>query len=315
MRSTPVPDPPAARRPRSLAEMREARGRFDNRSGRERGLAFRPRADDVLIATAPKCGTTWVQQIVHGLRTRGSMDFAEITEAVPWLEMAAALGLDPEGEQAARPRAYKTHLTWEEIPKGGRYIHVTRDPRDVLVSQFRFHEGWWLEPGAVGIDEYARDQFLGPEPPGRFWTFLLSWWPRRRDPDVLFLAYEGMREDLGAALRRIAAFIGCPLDPALEAVVLRQSSIEFMRSHAGQFDDHPVRAVLDAACGLPPGSDSSKVRRGAVGEHAALVSPETVAALDRRWAATIGAANGLPDYPALRGRLAAENRATARRRA
>jgi len=35
--------------------------------------------------TPPKCGTTWMQQIVHGLRTRGSMDFNEITRVVPFL--------------------------------------------------------------------------------------------------------------------------------------------------------------------------------------------------------------------------------------
>lgn len=52
----------------------------------------RPRAGDILIVTSPKCGTTWVQQIVHQLRSRGSMDFEEISVVVPWIEMAFDLG-------------------------------------------------------------------------------------------------------------------------------------------------------------------------------------------------------------------------------
>ena len=55
-------------------------------------LNGRPAAGDVLIVTSPKCGTTWVQQIVHQLRSRGSMDFEEISMVVPWIEMAHDLG-------------------------------------------------------------------------------------------------------------------------------------------------------------------------------------------------------------------------------
>ncbi len=44
------------------------------------------------MVTSPKCGTTWVQQIVHQLRSRGSMDFEEISIPVPWIEMAHDLG-------------------------------------------------------------------------------------------------------------------------------------------------------------------------------------------------------------------------------
>eukprot|EP00965_Chrysotila_dentata_P247559 6207816-Pleurochrysis_carterae.AAC.2 len=48
------------------------------------GRAFVPRPDDVFIVTYPKCGTTWMMQIVHTLRSGGDMDFGEITEVVPW---------------------------------------------------------------------------------------------------------------------------------------------------------------------------------------------------------------------------------------
>ena len=48
------------------------------------GREFKPRSTDAFVVTYPKCGTTWVQQIMHGLRSNGSMAFGEITEVVPW---------------------------------------------------------------------------------------------------------------------------------------------------------------------------------------------------------------------------------------
>ena len=35
-----------------------------------RGREFSPQPTDVFVVTFPKCGTTWVAQIVHALRTR-----------------------------------------------------------------------------------------------------------------------------------------------------------------------------------------------------------------------------------------------------
>ena len=48
------------------------------------GRAMKPRPDDVFVVTYPKCGTTWMTQICHQLRTGGSDDFGEITEVCPW---------------------------------------------------------------------------------------------------------------------------------------------------------------------------------------------------------------------------------------
>ena len=77
------------------------------------------------------------------------MDFDEITLVVPWLELALDLGIDPDAPQVAEPRAFKSHLNWHDVPKGGRYITMVRDPGDVLVSMYHFHEGWRFEAGSI----------------------------------------------------------------------------------------------------------------------------------------------------------------------
>jgi hypothetical protein len=278
---------------------------MDTSASRERGLNYHPRSTDVMIATYPKCGTTWLQQILHALRTRGDMAFSEITQVVPWLEMADALGMDPRAEQVSPPRMFKTHLSWEDIPKGARYIHMTRDPRDALVSHFHFMQGWFFETGSVDIDSFAATRFLTKSlRAGGYWAYLSSWWPHRDDDNVLFLTYEDLHEDPRAGIRRIADFIGCQMDAALEAVVLERSSFEFMKAHEHQFDDHLVRNFMDSALNLEPGGDSSKVRSGQVGSHKGTLSPQTVHALDERWAQTLGTSFDLIDYAELRRSLA-----------
>ena len=84
--------------------MKERLSRLETEEGRLKGLRFKPRSSDVFIVTSPKCGTTWMQQIVHQLRTGGDMEFREITEVVPWIELAHDIHLDLEAEQKQTPR-------------------------------------------------------------------------------------------------------------------------------------------------------------------------------------------------------------------
>lgn len=289
--------PPVLRRARSVAEMSSFRGGIGSTASRAAALAFRPKPTDVLIATFPKCGTTWLQQIVHGLRTRGSMDFEEITLVVPWLELALDLGIDPGAPQVAEPRAFKSHLSWYDVPKGGRYITMVRDPGDVLVSLYHFHEGWRFEAGAITLADYSRNFFLAPERDRGYWKHVASWWPQRGHEDVLMLSYESALADVPGTVRRIAGFIGCPLDDELLEIVVRQSSIGFMKAHGTRFDDHVSRAARNAANGLPPGGASSKLRSGRVGDHVDRLPMDVRAALDGIWREAMESRFGLASYP------------------
>ena len=290
------PAGPVLKRARSIAEMSSFRGGIGSAASRAAALAFRPRPTDVVIATFPKCGTTWLQQIVHGLRTRGSMDFEEITLVVPWLELALDLGIDPDAPQAAEPRAFKSHLSWHDVPKGGRYISMVREPKDVLVSLYHFHEGWRFEAGAISLEDYARDFFLAPERARGYWKHVASWWPQRGRDEVLLLSYESALADVPGTVRRVAGFIGCRLDDELLEIVVRQSSIEFMKAHGSRFDDHVLRAARNAANGLPPGGSSSKLRKGRAGDHAEKLPMDVHEALDGIWREEMEGRFGLASY-------------------
>ena len=224
------------------------------------------------------------------------MEFSEITEVVPWLELAHDMGIDVHSPQGAHPKAFKSHLCWEEVPKGGRYINVYRNPEDALVSMYRFLEGWFFEPGTICLAEFAGEFFLKRQDSSNYWSHAASWWRQRQRDDVLLLCFEHMIEDLPGTVQRIAGFIGCPIDEDLHRLVVNQSKLQFMKQHANQFDDHLVRETRDEACGLPPGGESSKVRHGSSGSGRQLLSPNITDALNLRWARVMTSEFSLESY-------------------
>ena len=88
----------------TVEELGAVLGKYFSKESREQGLAFQPKSSDIIISPYAKCGTTWLQQIVHGLRTGGSMDFDEITAVTPWIEIAHDVGWDLDANQVAEPR-------------------------------------------------------------------------------------------------------------------------------------------------------------------------------------------------------------------
>ena len=282
-----------------MAEMGEIMARMGQPDDAPLSIAaYRPRPTDVIITPFGKCGTTWLQQTFHCLRTRGDMDFQDVSLVVPWIETSRMLGVDLEAPQRAQPRGFKSHLPYEALPRGAKYVVALRDPKDAMVSMYRFMEGWFLEPGAVSLGEFAAARMSGRGGTD-YWGHLVSWWAQRDNPDVLMFSYERMVADPEGSVRRLAGFCGIPLDDELLALTLKHSSIDFMLAHKDRFDDLLMRQVSEERAGLPPGSDSAKVRKGGVGGHKAEMSAEVAAVLDARWAQVVTPATGFGDYAAL----------------
>ena len=93
-------------------------------------IALRP--DDIVITTAYKAGTTWMQTIVGHLIFWGR-EFPEVLlKASPWLDMRI-LPLDEiraELDAQQHRRFIKTHLPLDGLPyrEDLRYIMIGRDP-------------------------------------------------------------------------------------------------------------------------------------------------------------------------------------------
>ena len=283
-----------------MAEYRELQGRLGEVGDLAASIAsHRPRPTDVVIAPFGKCGTTWLQQIFHTLRTGGDTDFDDISRVVPWIESAHFVGIDLDAPQRAEPRGFKSHLPYGLLPKPARSIVAVRDPKDALVSTFRFMDGWFIEPGTITIEEFAGQWLTGEVREGDYWSHLVSWWDQRDRDDVLLLSYESMIKDAEQSIRRVADFCGLALNDDLLATTLERSSFAFMLEHKDKFDDRLMREATERWRLLPPGGESSKVRLGGVGGHRQELPPDVAAAMDAVWEKRIEHTLGFPDYAAL----------------
>lgn len=235
-------------------------------------LDFRPRPDDVYIATFPKSGTTWMQMILVQLVTGGRGEFSHILQRSPFLEELLQKSRLDHLERLPSPRLLKTHLSYEELKpaKGSRIIFVTRDVRDALISCFYHHQ--LTTKFSASFDTFMNAS-LRSDGSTNWFNYMRSWLPHRHDDNVLWVRYEDLREDLEGQVRRIAAFCGIPLDEERLGDILRQCGFEYMKLHEMKFDFR---------LGMYDPSEASFIRTGRSGGERQRIREEHSAELARK---------------------------------
>jgi aryl sulfotransferase len=201
------------------------------------------RGDDIVISTAPKCGTTWMQMLC-ALLVFGRSDLpAPLGVLSPFLDMQ----LYPLDEVVDRLEAQKhrrfvkTHTPLDGLPFDPRvtYLYVGRDPRDVAMSSdnhrinMDLRRTVSLRIDAVGIDDLEEQGITGPPPPPpddpeeRFWMWMegdprvdstsplermvhhaTTFWERRDQPNIHLFHYGDLRVDLAGQMTRLAEILG-----------------------------------------------------------------------------------------------------------
>lgn len=224
-----------------------------------------PRADDIFIVTYPRSGTTWTQMILYQLTTDGSMEIPHIAEHCPWFERSVRSAQDFEKRKS--PRIFKSHLSYENIPKGpGRYIYVARDGKDVAVSYYNLYRNYNGYKGTFA--EFFEEFMNGKVTYGSWFKHVASWWQHRDNLNVLFLTYEELQRDLESCIRRISAFCRLHVPAAQMPRIIERCSFAFMKEHEQKFD--PALEVL-----WEQGTQlKSFLRSGHSGEGARELTPE-----------------------------------------
>ncbi len=229
---------------------------------------FKARPDDVLITTAPKAGTTWMQNILHQLRSGGDPEFYSIDSVVPWLELPRD-GLSHtevlERYSAIQsPRIFKTHCTYEQTPGTDRVniIMSSRDPRDCMVSFYHHIMDMTDEVRARGhfsqIETFDDVFHLWMEF-GAWYRNVASWWPHFNDDNLLWLRYEDMKHDIDTCVDRIIAFLHWEVSPTQRLAVNEYISFHWMKANADKF----VRNSM----GEPVFKPGGFIRKGNVGDY------------------------------------------------
>lgn len=257
-----------------------------------RWTAFRPRSGDVVVVAPPKCGTTWTARVVAML-VHGTADLPRpLTRMVRWLDMGAApldrLIADLEAQPG--PRIIKTHTPADGLPvfPEVRYVFCGRDPRDAFLSMLD-HVANSADSRQSGVREGARldpnDLFPRWSTEGQFpWMydgapfqsvvwFTESWWRLRSLPNLHFLHYRDLADDLDGEMRRLAAFLDREVDEARWPAMLQAGSFASMKA-----------AADENAPGADRGnwrSNSDFFRLGRLGQWREVLSPENQALYER----------------------------------
>jgi aryl sulfotransferase len=227
---------------------------------------FRPREDDIVIATSYKAGTTWMQGIVASLIFAGEAPPASLGDLSPWLDMRSfPLELVLTGlEGQAHRRFIKTHLPLDGLPfdPAIKYIFVARDARDVFMSLWNHYRNFPdtafaalnTTPGRVGpefsrcpddIHEFwrgwiTRGWFEWETEGYPYWSHLRhaqSWWNYRGLPNILLVHYADLLADLEGEIRRIADFLEIAPPKTAWPAIVGASSFAAMRAEAEKTDE------------------------------------------------------------------------------
>jgi hypothetical protein len=207
---------------------------------------LRRRDDDIYIVGYKGSGTTWMQMILFQLMTDGDLErIAHIYEYSPYPEFEIRhSGSIKRIEHLPSPRVLKSHLLFKEVyAPTGKFIYVARDGMEVAVSSYHHHinSGNGMVPFEIYFDRFMNDR------PGWF-DHIAEWASNRHRPNLLFLSYRELCDDLASVINKIAQFCNIPLDRAKLATVLERCTFSYMKLHECKFDPNAGATWLRNLC-------------------------------------------------------------------
>ena len=222
---------------------------------------YRPRSGDVIVTTFPKCGTTWMQRIIHLLIFQ-SPEPRPVSKISPWYEMRLSPPpqvLNEALDAQDHRRSIKAHLPLDGLPiyNHVNYIHVARDGRDACLSFYNHFTGYTKQMLAslskAGLDDPKIGKPYPPVPvdPASYFHFWLtmshldghpdgyqflsyfgfqkSYWDERKLPNLLMVHYNDLKVDLEGEMRRVAQFLNIHVEDALWPCLVEAASFQAMK--------------------------------------------------------------------------------------
>lgn len=259
---------------------------------------FETRPGDIVVTTAYKSGTTWMQTIVANLVFQGGELPGPVMDISPWVDMRAR-NFDEIVERTSAQthrRFLKTHLALDGLPYKSdvQYVYVGRDLRDVFMSlwnHYRAHNDFAYErlnnPEILVGDPFPRCPddvhalwrewvargWFDWEPEGYpYWSsahHARTWWDFRHLPNLLFVHYADLLADPEAEIARVARFLGIAIDAEALAAVVDATRFDRMKQNA--------EAVVGRASELFDGGARRFINKGTNGRWREVLTEEDLA--------------------------------------
>ncbi|XP_036388959.1 cytosolic sulfotransferase 3-like [Megalops cyprinoides] len=206
---------------------------------------FQARPDDILIATYPKAGTTWVSHMLDlmyfGKSSPERAASVPIYERVPFLEVCIQgmpTGVELADKTTLSPRLIKTHFPVQFVPKSFweqncRIIYVARNAKDNVVSYFHFDRMNKVEPEPGDWPSFLQRFQEGKMVFGSWYDHVKGWWEKKKsNPKILYLFYEDLAEDMGRELDRVCNFLGVSLNEEERGWVKQGVGFDAMKNNS-----------------------------------------------------------------------------------
>ncbi|KAK7604004.1 hypothetical protein V9T40_004277 [Parthenolecanium corni] len=267
----------------------------------ERILGLEVRPDDVWLASYPRTGSTWAQEIVWCLTNNLDYEGAKLLSQMraPLLELTALFGNDQrewknmltnsvdQVENMSSPRCIKTHLPWDLLPTQintvkPKIIYVARNPKDCSVSYYHYCR---LIHDFHGTFEDFCELFLeGKTPVGNMWEHVREFWKRRDESNILFLKYEDMKKNQFDSVKIISEFLGKDYSDEELRELVDHASFSKMRQNPAINLEPILNQMYNSEEQKP---DVKFIRKGQVGDWRNYMSNELADKFDeqsrKRW--------------------------------
>ena len=213
----------------------------------------RLRADDVLVVTPPKCGTTWMQTIVALLFSGNPEMETELSIKMPWVDIRfrEMAEVAERLEAMTERRSLKSHTPMDGLPfdDQAQYLCVFRHPLDAHFScrkhmaniPLTIFDNWYPEDDP---DRVTFRRFLDGGPEGfdgdaMPLAHILRHFEAARAvsgrPNVTLFHYADMIRDLPGTFAKVADLLGISHAPDVMDGLVAAARFDNMRANAARF--------------------------------------------------------------------------------
>lgn len=250
---------------------------------------FQASDTDIVLATLPKSGTTWLKALAFAIVNRKHFDSCSNShplltcnphDLVPFFEYKVYAGDQlPDLSNLPQPRLFGTHIPFASLPNSikisrCRVVYICRNPFDTFISSWHFLNK--SMPGSqppLSLEEAFEMYCKGVIGFGPFWDHMLGYWKEsiERPHKVLFLQYEEMKEDIILQVKKLAEFTGYPFSLEEERDGVVEKIVKLC-----SFENLKELEVNKSGKSIKYFENKYLFRKGEVGDWVNYLSPQMV---------------------------------------
>ncbi|XP_067632419.1 amine sulfotransferase-like [Eurosta solidaginis] len=250
------------------------------------------RDDDVWLVTLPKCGTTWMQELLWLVLNNFDFEAARnehLEVRSPFLGFEYLIHKDLDRglervETLKSPRFFKSHNPLPLLPqqlwcKKPKTIYVYRNPKDYIVS-FYYHKrnlGFGLEQT---LEQYVLEYIEKEDTISKTdFDHVTEFYALRNEPWIFYTSFECMKQNLRKVIEDLCQFLNKNITEEQMAEMLHHLSFEEMKKNP-KVNHHWGFEQLRAKYAAGNYEDHSFVRRGLSGGYKDELSADVIAKMD-----------------------------------